>query len=180
MSTEIFPQCLDKLVAFLDQLQDRAPIEKLNELLSELDVCDRDLESFTCYGDTTYRRNLISQGPWYELLCICWKDGQASPIHNHANSTCGLRIVKGVCTETLFREESCGRLITKETTEYERGYVCTTQDADIHQISNQQGNGDCLITLHIYSPPLKTMDTYNLEGKLPNPLVPQNCCRDDD
>jgi cysteine dioxygenase len=42
------------------------------------------------------------------------------------------------------------------------GFICATQDQDIHQISNlQSGNAD-LVTLHIYSPPLLVMGQYSL------------------
>ena len=42
------------------------------------------------------------------------------------------------------------------------GFICATQDQDIHQLSNlQPGNAD-LVTLHIYSPPLLVMGQYSL------------------
>lgn len=40
------------------------------------------------------------------------------------------------------------------------GYVCSAEDADIHQVANMQAAGTDLVTLHIYSPPIKNMHTY--------------------
>jgi cysteine dioxygenase len=43
------------------------------------------------------------------------------------------------------------------------GFICATEDLDIHQISNDQPEGSDLITLHIYSPPLLVMGQYSLD-----------------
>jgi cysteine dioxygenase len=42
------------------------------------------------------------------------------------------------------------------------GGVTVSTDSDIHQISNLQSESRDLITLHIYSPPLLTMNVYSL------------------
>ena len=42
------------------------------------------------------------------------------------------------------------------------GSVISSEDTDLHQVSNlQTGNAD-LVTLHVYSPPLAKMGTYSL------------------
>jgi len=164
MSGKPVPQCLEKLVGFLEGLNERASMGELNDLLGELDVCDQRLVDFVHFEKCTYRRNLISEGPWYELLCICWKSGQRSPIHNHAGSTCGLRIIQGLATETKFESTACGQIKAVGSTDFEAGFVCSSQDDDIHQVSNLQGKGNNLMTLHIYSPPLRTMAAFSLLG----------------
>ena len=42
------------------------------------------------------------------------------------------------------------------------GAVCGSEDADIHQISNLQPDGQELITLHVYTPPLGRVGNYSL------------------
>lgn len=164
MSTVAIPESLEPLVQFLNALKSRVPIEQLREHLCKLDVTIDDLQSFLQFGDTCYRRNLICQGEWYELLCICWRDGQKSLIHNHAHSTCGLRIVDGHAIELKFEATSSGRARIVKQCELELGQVCCTQDGDIHQVCNEQGDGSCLVTLHIYSPPLADMQTWDEDG----------------
>ncbi|HMO14050.1 MAG TPA: cysteine dioxygenase family protein [Pirellulaceae bacterium] len=156
------PQCLQELVNFLEQLTERVPIQKLDDLLQRVAVCGSDLSDFINFGETCYRRNTISENRWYELLCICWRSGQRSPIHNHANSTCGLRVVHGCATETRFVLSPCGQVKAVGSVDFHEGFVCTSQDEQIHQVSNLQANGNDLITLHIYSPPLQCMDTYSI------------------
>ncbi len=168
------PTPLRELVEFLETLNSRAPIEQLGQLLSNLNVTAEDLRPYVCFGDNTYRRNLICQSDYYELLCICWKSGQRSPIHDHSQSTCGLRIIQGVATETLFETSDCGQIKAVKSTDCGTGHVCSSQDSDVHQVSNLQAAGNDLMTLHIYSPPLKQMSTYSLFGSGTEIYTPTN------
>ncbi|MDG2014279.1 MAG: cysteine dioxygenase family protein [Pirellulaceae bacterium] len=160
MSTVAIPESLVPLVDFLDRLEGRVPMLGLEEQLVKLDVDMRDLLPFMQFGDTTYSRNLICENTWYELLCICWRGGQKSLIHNHAQSTCGLRILTGQGVETTFEERADGLVDPVEYRVLDVGQVCCTQDDDVHQVANEHPLGDDLITLHIYSPPLGNMQTW--------------------
>jgi cysteine dioxygenase len=160
MSIVAVPQPLTSLVEFLNELESRAPLEDLRRHLSGLDVSLQDLRPYMQFGNTSYSRNLICQNQWYELLCICWKDGQQSPIHNHAGSTCGLRVMTGVAVETTFRETADGKVIPLLHRQLTQGTVCCAQDSDIHRVANLQGDGSSLVTLHIYSPPLRNVGTW--------------------
>ena len=159
--TKIIP-ALKPLVNFLEGLTERAPLEELARLLREADLTPEMLEPYKGFGDKTYRRNLICESQWFELLCICWRSGQRSPIHDHAQSTCGLRIMEGVCTETVFESSPSGHIKATKSTDCSAGHVCAAQDDEMHQVSNLQSEGNDLVTLHIYSPPLKSMKTYSL------------------
>lgn len=159
MSTVAIPQSLASLVEFLNRLDRRVPLESLREHLSQLDISLDDLSAFLHFGDTCYSRNLICESTWYELLCICWKSGQQSLIHNHANSTCGLRVITGQGVEITFSERPDGKVEPVGTCRVRAGDICCTQDADIHQVANLHPQ-DNLVTLHIYSPPLRQMRTW--------------------
>ena len=165
---------LRELIDYLEGINERADLDRLRQLLSENTATLESLKDFVEFGDTTYRRNLIAQGPWFELLCICWRSGQRSPIHDHAKSTCGLKILTGVATETIFDTTDCGQIKAVSSTDCGVGTVCATQDSDIHQVSNLQATGNDLVTLHIYSPPIGCMDTYSLMGDERAIYVPQN------
>ena len=173
-ASKTIPDELADLVAYLDSLSARADVEKLGQILRQNRASIETLQPFIEFGPLTYRRNLIRQSEWYELLCICWQSGQRSPIHDHAQSTCGLKIMTGVATETLFETTDCGQIKAVGSTDLEVGEVCSTQDADIHQVSNLQSSGSNLVTMHIYSPPIRCMDTYTLTGAEPSIYVPKN------
>ncbi len=166
MSTVHLPSRLQPLVAYLDGLDARASIERVRTLLEASEVTLDDLRDFVGFDSNHYRRNLVSIGPWYEILVICWQSGQRSPIHNHAASTCGLKVLEGVCTETIFDRSPCGQVVALSSQHLGAGHVCASQDADTHQVSNLQTEGQNLVTLHIYSPPLRLMKKFSITGSL--------------
>ena len=172
MQTPDIPACLEPLVEYLNRLESRASIERLRELLEETKVTIDDVRDFVEFGSNQYRRNLVAVGPWYEVLVICWSSGQRSPIHNHATSTCGLKILQGICSETSFARSPCQQVVARETQELTAGHICATQDDDTHQVSNLQPPGQNLVTLHIYSPPLRAMKQFSITGGEPQEYRP--------
>src|SRR5439155_1043142 len=105
-----------------------------------------------------YVRNRLHDGPAYQALVLCWRNGQRSPIHNHRGSRCGVKVLRGVAVETVFAPAPNGMVYATGSRELRTGHICASSDEDIHQISNLQGGGADLITLHLYSPPLLRMD----------------------
>ena len=159
MSTCEHPK-LNELVAYLDGLQGPMDLGVVERLLGELDIARGDVASSCVFGTKGYKRNTISRGEWYELVCICWRSGHCTPIHDHRGSSCGFKVVEGVGTEIRFEQSSSGLICPVKTTQMEAGYLCVAEDADIHQIANMQSPGTDLVTLHLYSPPLRRINTW--------------------
>ena len=61
------------------------------------------LHQYTFFADQRYARNLIELNDHFELMVICWKPGQVSPIHNHANSSCWMGVARGELLEEYAR-----------------------------------------------------------------------------
>jgi cysteine dioxygenase len=155
----------DKLEAFfeyLDGLEGRASVDELITELNRLDVTCDDVADYVRFSSRHYSRNLVRSGPWYYLLVLCWKNGQRSPIHDHAGSSCGVRVLRGTLTETRFAFAPNGHVKATVSREYAAGSVIASVDSDMHQVSNLQAGGADLVTLHVYSPPLVTMGTYSI------------------
>ena len=153
--------CLDEFFAFMDRYPERVPLDELERKLRELDITYDDVREYARFADDGYQRNLMHEGPGYHALVLCWKNGQRSPIHDHRGSSCGVRVLKGIATETLFTLGTDGLVSPTTTRELPEGAVCGSQDDDIHQVSNLQPGDADLVTLHVYSPPLYVMDTYS-------------------
>jgi cysteine dioxygenase len=64
--------------------------------------------------------------------------------------------------ETVFEMTEEGHVFAVRAHKLSEGFICATQDSDIHQISNLQPEGTDLITLYLYSPPLVVMGQYSL------------------
>lgn len=162
MTIPPWPNALQTLVTYLNMLTARTPVEDLRARLTNLDITVEDVSEWVRFGQGNYLRNLVCAGSFYHLLVLCWRSGQRSPIHNHAGSTCGLRILSGTATETTFATTPSSLVKAVGSKDWKPGDVSVAQDSFIHQLSNLQTAGTDLVTLHVYSPPLLRMDTYSL------------------
>jgi cysteine dioxygenase len=158
-------QTLTHLIEYLDALEHPAQLTGLMTELAELEADWTELTPFIHFSAQTYRRNLIKASRHYNLLVLCWKNGQRSPIHDHVGSNCALRVLKGAMTETLFEFASNGHVKATFSRDVCAGDVVGSMDTDLHQVSNLQADDAELITLHVYSPPLLVMGTYTLHDK---------------
>lgn len=154
-----FPS-LAALIDYLDSIRARAELSTLERLLRSATITRDELQSVCVFGTQAYRRNLISKSPWYELLALTWRSGHCTPIHDHTGSSCAFRVIEGTGTEIRFAATESGLVCPTGTARMEPGYVCAAEDSDIHQVANMQAPGQDLITLHIYSVPIKKMKTY--------------------
>jgi cysteine dioxygenase len=134
----------------------------LTAQLAELDLEADELASYIRFSDRHYTRNLVRAGEWYHLLVLCWKNGQRSPIHDHGQSSCGVRVLRGTATETLFEFTPHQHVKATFSRDLLPGSVCGSEDDDLHQVSNLQDGDADLVTLHVYTPPLLHMGTYSL------------------
>lgn len=167
MSTTLF-----NLLSQFDRHAKSIPLNELVAGLTESNLILDDVQEFVCFSDESYQRNLMHVGPGYQALILCWHSGQRSPIHDHRGSACGVRVLQGVVSETIFERNGAGLIFPTRTAELGEGGVCGSFDSDIHQVSNLQSAGQDLVTLHIYSPPLLVMGTYSLTDDRVGEFVP--------
>ncbi len=155
-------ESLQRLIAYLDSLQGRASVEDLAEQLTRSNVTCEEFDRFICFSQRTYTRKLVHNGEWYNLLVLCWGNGQRSPIHDHQGSSCAVRVLRGTLTESLFEFSPNGYIKPVLSRDFEPGQVLASEDTDLHQVSNLQSGDADLVTMHVYSPPLHVMGTYTL------------------
>jgi cysteine dioxygenase len=156
---------LQPLFRYLDGLREQAGLAELAAVVESLALGGDDLAEFVRFSDRAYARNLVRAGPWYMALVLCWKNGQRSPIHDHAGSNCCVRVLRGALTETRFEFAPNGQVRAGGSHDYPPGAILTSADLDLHQVSNLQAGDAPLVTLHVYSPPLLGMGTYTLNDR---------------
>lgn len=158
------PPSLGPLVAYLESLKGRADLRELERLLRDSKVTRADLDPWCHFGVRGYRRNTIRRSRWFELLALCWRSGDCTPIHDHTGSSCAFRVVEGTGAEVRYKVTPSGLVCPLGVAEMTPGYICAAEDADIHQVANMQPPGTDLVTMHIYSPPIESMQTYSPLG----------------
>ncbi len=153
---------LDQMLAYLDTFEQDIPLDQLKRQLDDLVLDVDDIRDYVRFSPDRYQRNLLHTGPTYQALVLCWRNRQRSPIHDHRGSACGVRVLEGIGTETVFARSDNGLTYPTHSSQIKPGMVLGSFDSDIHQVSNLQAGDADLVTLHIYSPPLLVMGTYSL------------------
>ncbi|RMH28644.1 MAG: hypothetical protein D6693_03620 [Planctomycetota bacterium] len=155
---------LDDLIAQLDRLEAPADLEWMSRLLRESGLTRRDLGPHVRFEDDHYARNEVARSAWHELVCVCWRPGQGTPIHDHRASSCAFLVVEGRATEIRFDLDEGGMLAREHPPAIrEPGYICSSWDADVHEVVNR--SPEDLITLHIYSPALTQVHVYSRDTR---------------
>lgn len=158
------PAPLEPLLDYLNKLNGRAPLNELTTHLGASSVTLADLGDFIRFDPHRYVRNLVAAGPGYSLLILCWRSGQRTTIHDHAESACAFKVLTGVCSETNYRSSPCGQVVPEHTEEFPAGAVVAAEYPKTHQVSNLQAAGHDMVTLHVYTPPLKGLQTFSIMG----------------
>lgn len=173
------PAVLAPLLEYLHGLKtERADLATLQRLLTESKVALADLGDYLHFANDCYQRNLVAESPMFNLLVLCWKSGQRSPIHDHAQSVCAFKVLTGVCSEIGYEVQPEGTVRPGLTRNLPAGEIVASHDSETHEVSNLQPAGTDLVTLHVYSPPLKTMRIYSPNGRTSTLWqAPESVCR---
>jgi cysteine dioxygenase len=158
------PTAIANAFAQLDRIQGQLPMDAILDWLGDMPLSVEQLAAYQIFSPERYVRNRLHDGPNYQALVLCWRNGQRSPIHNHRGSHCGVRVLHGVATETIFGRAGNGMVYPVGSRDLTWGQICASADDDIHQVSNLQAAGANLVTLHIYSPPLVRMEMFSLDS----------------
>ena len=154
-------QAVNELIDWMRAFEQRMPIDDLVARLDDDAISAHNLADYIQFSDEHYSRNLLAHGPQFYALVMCWKPGQASPVHDHKGAACGVRVIQGVATETSYRWQG-KQLVEDAVTSMQAGEVCGSFDEDIHQIRNN--GSENLVTLHVYSPYLDNINLYDIES----------------
>ena len=152
---------VNDLIDWLQSYNERVDLDDLKSRLDDESISAELLSQYIQFSDERYSRNLLAHGPQFYALVLCWKPGQASPIHDHKGASCGVRVIQGTATETSFRWQG-DTLVKDAVTSMSAGEVCGSFDDDIHEIRNN--GSENLVTLHVYSPYLDNINLYDLES----------------
>ena len=155
--TESISPAIAQLVDELSSWNHAITLEEIKVLASRHRISREDLDQFVQFDDHEYSHQPIAVGPFFEIGCIGWQPGQSSPIHDHRGCVCWVQIVDGPLTNIDYREDSSGRLKIATSDRYQAGEWFLKSDQDVHQLINDNTDGQNAVSLHVYSPPLLPM-----------------------
>ncbi|KAL7921176.1 RmlC-like cupin domain-containing protein [Trichoderma austrokoningii] len=133
-------------------------VDSLMELMRVYDGGDTQWSKYA-FGDASrgYTRNLVDEGNGKSnLLVLVWSPGKGSPIHDHGNAHCLMKILRGDLTETRYAfpkaDEPEGQMtVISEKTYRENQVTYMADDLGLHRVCNR--GSDFAVSLHLYTPP---------------------------
>jgi cysteine dioxygenase len=117
-----------------------------------------DWRTYARFQPDVYARNLVRGGEDYELIVICWQDGQRSPIHDHDGQRCWMTVLEGAIRETLFDHPTGAPLAQRSSRALSQGQVSyITDEVGLHEIHPEGGPA---VSLHVYAKPIRTCRVF--------------------
>ncbi|APA08223.1 hypothetical protein sscle_03g029930 [Sclerotinia sclerotiorum 1980 UF-70] len=125
-----------------------------------------------------YTRNLVDEGNGKSnLLILVWTPGKGSPLHDHADAHCLMKVLSGTLTETRYtfpstsiRQSSLSSdtqpipappTIIKTTTYTTNQVTYMSDNLGLHKISNPSPHS-VAVSLHLYTPPNAAREGCNI------------------
>lgn len=93
--------------------EDRVNVEYVQYLMESYRSDPAEWLKYAKFNKFRYTRNLVDAGNGkFNLMVLCWGEGDGSSIHNHPESDCVMKILAGQLTEVRFawpeKSTSCG------------------------------------------------------------------------
>lgn len=160
---------LAELVDTVTELpEERLNLETLRDLVDRVVLRRSMIEQHTKFCGEMYARHLLCRTSRLEALCLNWKPGQRTIIHNHGTSFGALQVHQGELQTELFERVDDGRVAGHAVVE-ERRKMVNGEDAvgevhlgDIHRQGNASSTKD-LVTVHFYIRPLTYIDVFDVK-----------------
>jgi predicted metal-dependent enzyme (double-stranded beta helix superfamily) len=145
----------------METLPDKVSLDTLEQCVLEVDIRKLPLDEYISFADQGYKRNLVHVSSKCEVVVLCFKEGQITPIHDHGGSIGITVVLDGIMTEELFNKQQTGVILHTLTREFRIDELSHTYLTTIHRVSNAHTGR--LVIIHIYFPPLTLMNIYNLK-----------------
>jgi cysteine dioxygenase len=161
-SDRSFSLSFKDLADALEQQKAVPSLPDLCALIERTGIFADDLQPYLGFKAGNYCRHRVMRNEFVEMLVLCWKPGQRTPIHDHNGSHGAVFVQEGIMWETTFDYNAEDGLSYNAHRELRDGGLTGSELPDIHQLGNPDVSGRDLITIHIYAPPLGVLKTYKL------------------
>jgi cysteine dioxygenase len=151
---------LHSLVKALQSLTTAPSLKQIYDWLEMAEISAEELQPYLGFKEGNYWRHRVFRNEFAEMLVLCWRPGQRTPIHDHNGSHGGVKVYRGMLWETTFTYDAVAGLGYKSAREYAVGAVTGSDVPDIHQLGNPDVSEHDLVTIHVYAPPLGVLHTY--------------------
>ncbi|PLB49803.1 cysteine dioxygenase type I [Aspergillus steynii IBT 23096] len=117
------------------------------------------VQFFHCDPSKNYTRNAIENiNSKANILLLVWNPGKGSPVHDHANAHCIMKVLAGELMETVYHapetevDKSAPLRLKSQTVHPMDAVTYISDDIGLHRVHNPSPN-QVAVSLHLYTPP---------------------------
>jgi cysteine dioxygenase len=137
----------------------------VEEFMASTRISPDSLAIYEFWKPNFYARNLIYKDEHFELLLLCWDQGQESPVHGHEGEKCWARVERGTLRFTNYEEygpRQGENVLLRQIGVSDGAAGALDGPAEVHKVSNPAEFGERAISLHLYSKPFDACEMYDL------------------
>ncbi len=150
---------VESLEELIDKL-DQSDFSNLGKIIRQMNISPNEFESYASWDKKGYTRNCINRNNEYELILLCWRKGDTTPIHGHGGQICWVYQIEGQMTEIRYKKDRSGNLIEANRKHLSPGMTSFMSNSMGYHKLNNDTNGRAL-TLHIYVSPITSCEVFN-------------------
>lgn len=129
------------------------------EIARNMSIPTEELKPFAFWSDETYTRNCVARTKDYELLLLCWEEGQETQIHCHNGEECWVYLAKGKLREKRFDTENGHIKKTADVKMTRDRLSYMNDDLGYHSLHNL--NEGKSMSLHLYVGPIDECSVFD-------------------
>ncbi|EDW08441.1 cysteine dioxygenase type 1 isoform X2 [Drosophila mojavensis] len=161
-------------------------IEMVNHLMLAYKSNPKEWRKYAKFDRYTYTRNLVDAGNGkFNLLILCWGEGHSSSVHDHADSHCFMKMLKGELREKRYRYPNRGGDEEQQQQQQQQDHqhindhelveigdkpipvndvAYINDNLGLHRVENPS-HTDTSVSLHLYCPPFDMCNIFQSNGK---------------
>lgn len=162
---------------------DKVNVDYVKALLASYKSNPADWKQYAKFDQYRYTRNLVDTGNGkYNLIALCWGEGQGSSIHDHSDAHCFVKVLDGELKETMYAWPTRDSIDENESSTPESTRIANDElqkltEMDVHSYSKDgvtyindsmglhrvENPSHCnpAVSLHLYSPPFEFCRTFD-------------------
>ncbi len=130
-----------------------------NSILNNFDFNTIDFKQFESWSSKKYTRNCLYKDAQFELLLLCWEEGQETSIHDHDGEDCWVYLLEGKMEEVFYTLDSSNTLIDEHSQSILPHQLSFINDrVGLHKLRN--AFNDKSVSLHLYARPIEQCHFY--------------------
>nr|WP_321222108.1 cysteine dioxygenase family protein [uncultured Psychroserpens sp.] len=150
------PESIQKLI----QLLSVSSKEDYNKILNNFDFKSIDLALNESWSSQHYTRNCLYRDAYFELILLCWEQGQETAVHGHDGEDCWVYLLEGEMEEVFFSLNDNNSLLEVGSKKVIANELTFMNDKiGFHKLKNNFTGRS--LSLHLYAKPIENCVFYD-------------------